>query len=327
MNNLIVINSKYSTTRRVYDIKMEFPKNELKKSQKYKENFKTALFLSEQKTQKVVGGLRTLGYMKKSDLEKPIITVITIVFNGESILEETLLSAIQLNYDNIEYLIIDGGSTDGTLGIIHRYEHAVDYWISEADQGIYDAMNKGISIATGDYLIFMNCGDKFHDNDAINLDVIKALESNNYYLGRAKFCYPKKKFMLKEDDLNLPSTKTVEICHQSIIYSIDFHKILGLYSLNYQSASDYDFFMRAYNANLIANPQKKNKYVAVRGKYGNDSSQSLRHLYEMVLIDISNNVLIHTIFRRLITCLKLLGLAVLAGITTSASKPEDADRR
>lgn len=63
--------------------------------------------------------------------------------------------------------------------------------------------------------------------------------------------------MLKEDDLNLPSTKTVEICHQSIIYSIDFHKILGLYSLNYQSASDYDFFMRAYNANLIANPQKK----------------------------------------------------------------------
>lgn len=92
---------------------------------------------------------------------KPLITVITVTYNAVSYLEETILSVINQSYANIEYIIIDGNSTDGTLDIIKKYDDKISYWISEPDNGIYDAMNKGIEIATGDWINFMNAGDVF----------------------------------------------------------------------------------------------------------------------------------------------------------------------
>ncbi|MFV9924546.1 MAG: glycosyltransferase [Francisella endosymbiont of Hyalomma scupense] len=85
----------------------------------------------------------------KNDI-KPLITVITVVYNGEAYLEKTILSVINQTYESVEYIIIDGGSTDGTIDIIKKYESKINYWISEAYNGIYDAMNKGIKLATGD---------------------------------------------------------------------------------------------------------------------------------------------------------------------------------
>ena len=99
--------------------------------------FKTVLFLPEGEGRQNEGGLRTQGYFKHSLPDKPLITVITVVFNGEKYLEETILSVINQTYDNVEYIIIDGGSTDGTLDIISKYEYAIDYWVSEKDNGIY----------------------------------------------------------------------------------------------------------------------------------------------------------------------------------------------
>lgn len=95
------------------------------------------------------------------------ISVITVCFNAVSTLEKTILSVINQTYPNIEYVIIDGGSTDGSVDIIKRYADRLAYWVSESDSGIYDAMNKGVARAKGVYCNFMNAGDCFYDTHVV----------------------------------------------------------------------------------------------------------------------------------------------------------------
>lgn len=95
------------------------------------------------------------------------ISVVTVCYNSVDTIEETMLSVLNQTYPDVEYIIIDGGSTDGTVDIIKKYAGRVAYWISEPDKGIYDAMNKGIAAATGDYINFMNSGDRFASTNVI----------------------------------------------------------------------------------------------------------------------------------------------------------------
>ena len=99
---------------------------------------------------------------------KPLVSIVTVVYNGENFLEETIKSVINQTYENIEYIIIDGGSTDGTVDIIKKYEDKINYWVSEKDAGIYDAMNKGIEAFKGDYINFLNAGDSYVNNEVLN---------------------------------------------------------------------------------------------------------------------------------------------------------------
>ena len=92
------------------------------------------------------------------------ISVITVVYNAKDTIERTIKSVIAQLYDNYEYIIIDGGSTDGTLDIIEKYRDKISYFISESDEGIYDAMNKGVLKATGDYVAFINADDWYEPN-------------------------------------------------------------------------------------------------------------------------------------------------------------------
>ena len=94
-------------------------------------------------------------------MEHPKISVVTVVFNDHLHIEQTLCSVLSQTYDNIEYIVIDGGSTDGTVQIIKKYANKLAYWVSEPDKGVYDAMNKAISHVTGTYVSFMNSGDSF----------------------------------------------------------------------------------------------------------------------------------------------------------------------
>lgn len=103
-------------------------------------------------------------------MTEPKFSIITVVWNGEQYLEQTILSVINQSYQNVEYIIIDGGSTDGTIDIIKKYEHKIAYWISEPDKGIYDAMNKGIDVAKGRYLLFLGADD-FIFNDDVCLSI------------------------------------------------------------------------------------------------------------------------------------------------------------
>lgn len=124
------------------------------------------------------GGLRTRDVQKHSLPGKNLISVITVVFNGAATLEHTIRSVIEQNYDNVEHIIIDGGSTDATLDILRKYDDSIDYWVSEKDAGIYDAMNKGISMARGDYIGMLNSDDYFANPSA--LEIIAAyLGANN----------------------------------------------------------------------------------------------------------------------------------------------------
>ena len=92
---------------------------------------------------------------------KPKITIVTITYNAERYLEQTITSVIEQTYTNREYIVVDGNSSDGTLDIIKKYESEIDNWISEPDNGIADAMNKGIDLATGDYILFLHSDDCF----------------------------------------------------------------------------------------------------------------------------------------------------------------------
>jgi len=138
--------------------------------------FESILFLSEGKGRIGEGGLRTRDYFKQSYPGRPLISIVTVVYNGAKHLEQTILSVLKQSYPNVEYLIIDGGSTDGTLEIIRQYEEAIDYWISETDKGIYDAMNKGISLASGDYIVFLNADDWYERGaiESVAQNIIKS---------------------------------------------------------------------------------------------------------------------------------------------------------
>jgi glycosyltransferase involved in cell wall biosynthesis len=115
--------------------------------------------VDEETTQKIEENIVKLGDVADEINELPLISIITVVFNGEKYLEETIRSVLNQTYPNVEYIIIDGGSTDGTLSIINKYEDSIDYWVSEKDTGMYDALKKGFSLATGSIFAWLNSDD------------------------------------------------------------------------------------------------------------------------------------------------------------------------
>jgi glycosyltransferase involved in cell wall biosynthesis len=237
IKNTICLDENYSTTRLVTQEKPEI----INKSE---DKFESVLFLPESEGRKGEGGLRTKGYFKKSFVDKPLISIVTVVFNGEQFLEETILSVINQSYDNVEYIIIDGGSTDGTLDIIKKYEDYIDYWVSEKDGGISNAFNKAISLSTGYKVLMLNCGDIFISNDFIlvNIEKISKLEDITFFTVKVN------------DRKTIPSQKvknnikllldTVEIPHQGAFVKLSTYKINGYYNENFKIRMDYEFFSR-----------------------------------------------------------------------------------
>jgi putative colanic acid biosynthesis glycosyltransferase len=107
----------------------------------------------------ICGGLREEGVFKSSKKGLPLISIITVVFNGSTTIQSTIDSVINQSYKNIEYIICDGGSTDGTIDILKKNTKTIDHWTSQTDDGLYDAMNKGIDLANGDWLMFLGSDD------------------------------------------------------------------------------------------------------------------------------------------------------------------------
>lgn len=179
----------------------------------------------------------------------PLITILTIVYNGEKYLEETILSVINQTYDNVEYIIIDGGSTDKTLDIIKKYENKIDYWISEKDKGISDAFNKGITASNGDYILVLNAGDKFLTTDSL-YDVIPFLQNKQNDIVTFQAQTPKgivfPKFYAHKDNTSFFVKRTnAMISHQASFVSKSAYQNIGNYSLNYKIRMDFDFFLQA----------------------------------------------------------------------------------
>ena len=173
----------------------------------------------------------------------PLISIVTVVYNGKVFLEETILSIINQTYKNIEYIIIDGGSTDGTVDIIKKYENKISYWISEKDNGIYDAMNKGIKKSTGEWINFMNAGDLFNDNNVLTNFYNKSLINDN-----VDFFYSDS--VTEKGDKYICNKDKRILIHQAIIYKTNIHKEVGNYiTVKGITTADYLFFMLSYNYN------------------------------------------------------------------------------
>lgn len=231
-NDIFCLDDAYSTTRRVTTCQ---PAIENKPNDAYK----TVLFLPEGEGRKGEGGLRTKGYFKKSQTDKPLVSVVTVVFNGEKYLAETILSVIGQSYDNVEYIIIDGGSTDRTLAILKKYEGQIDYWVSEEDDGLYDAMNKGIDLFLGEWIYFIGADDVLVRDSLRKMNFYKQ-RTNEVHYGDV---YMPKKHQIYHGMFSNCKLMLMNICHQSIFYGKETINNKH-FILNYKTFSDYAMNIR-----------------------------------------------------------------------------------
>ncbi len=174
----------------------------------------------------------------------PKISIITVCFNAKDCIEETILSVINQSYPNIEYIIIDGGSNDGTIDIINKYNTKITYWISERDKGIYDAMNKGIDKATGEWINFMNAGDCFHSNLTLESFIPSIPKDTDIAYGDTLIMLSAGNILEKPLPLEL-ITKRMVFGHQATLIKTNLHKKYK-FDTSYKSSGDYNFFYQAY---------------------------------------------------------------------------------
>jgi len=216
---------------------------------------------------------------------KPILSVITIVYNNVKDIERTMLSVLNQTYPGIEYILVDGLSNDGTIDVIKKYEDRIAKFISEKDEGIYDAMNKGLALATGNYVIFMNSGDEFFDADTVAAVFASADDADIYYgetemiddaaqsLGQRRHKAPKQ-FTWRGFSLGM------SISHQAIYIK---RSLIEPYDRKYQLSADIDWIIRsAKKAKKIINV---NRYVAkylVGGMSKTKHRQSLAERFDIM---------------------------------------------
>jgi glycosyltransferase involved in cell wall biosynthesis len=201
---------------------------------------------------KVEGGLHFRNIYKNSLPNKPLVTVITVVFNGEKTLHDTINSVRMQSYDNIEHIIVDGGSSDATVTILRQYEHIIDYWISEQDAGIYDAMNKGIAKATGDIIGFLNADDLYNSNDAVE-KVVDAFLSKQYQAVFADLLYVNthnlnhivRKYSSKKFAPHRLAYGWMP-AHPTLYLRKEIFEQYGVFKTDYQISGDYELVARLF---------------------------------------------------------------------------------
>jgi glycosyltransferase involved in cell wall biosynthesis len=226
---------------------------------------KPALDEVQKKVQEYLSKFDSTGDIK----ELPLITVITVVLNGEKYLEQTIQSVINQTYPNVEYIIIDGGSTNRTLDIIRKYEDYIDYWVSEPDKGIYDAMNKGIRCSLGKGLMFLNAGDYFVGEVLSPLLQIPSFIPVKYPIfGLNKLVKAK----VRNYKQGLP------YCHQGIIFE---NKKL-LYDTTLKYCADYDFYLRHGYKYLPLSKVKGYVYYDNKGYSSKNYIERDREIYEYI---------------------------------------------
>lgn len=185
--------------------------------------------------------MRTRGHQKHAEINKPLISVITAVLNGVEHIERAIHSVLNQTYENIEFIIVDGGSTDGTLDLIKQYDEVVDYWVSEPDRGVYDAMNKGLGLVRGDYILFLGCDDQLYD---VFHEVVRYFQdSMTSYYGNVVLSNNKKIYGGNFSPLKL---FVQNIPHQAIFYSKHVFKEY-LFDCRYITVADYDLNLKVFS--------------------------------------------------------------------------------
>lgn len=262
MRNLICLDPRFSTTRLLTEGKTVLREGR---------GWRSYLFLPEGRSRKGEGGLRKEGFVKGSykringewyvcspddsicdrvempdrlDIHYeslPLITVITVVFNQRSYLEGAIESVLNQEYPNVEYIIIDGGSTDGTIGILEEYGRYVDYWVSEGDEGIYEAMNKGLDVALGDWVYFLGADDRL--NNVLH-KVVRHLDPRLSVVYGDVFL--KKRGIIHRERYTRFSLLFHNIYHQSMFYNKEIFKTCR-YNLKYKIMGDYELNIKVFD--------------------------------------------------------------------------------
>lgn len=192
------------------------------------------------------------------NVNSPLISIVTGVLNAATTIERTIQSVIGQTYSNIEYIIIDGGSNDGTIDIIKKYSDHISYWVSEPDKGIYDAMNKGIERAKGEWINFMNAGDLFCTNETVTQISQHITSILNIIYGDTLLKYNNNLTNKYKKAKEFESIKyNIPFCHQSVFVQTELMKKMK-FDLTYHYASDYDFFLKVFKNKLF-----KSKKVSI----------------------------------------------------------------
>jgi glycosyltransferase involved in cell wall biosynthesis len=175
------------------------------------------------------------------------ISIITVVRNGFSTIEQSILGVINQSYRDFEYIIVDGVSTDGTIEIIEKYRKDIAHFISEPDKGIYDAMNKGISLAKGDWIYFLGSDDILY-NTSVLFDIFSEKFYNEYDViyGNVQFLNSHKIYDGKFDYEKLCNRS---ICHQAIFYRKEVFQKHGFFDIRFKVAADNIFNMKLFCLN------------------------------------------------------------------------------
>lgn len=210
----------------------------------------------------------------------PLLSVITVTFNSVQTIERTILSVIYQSFSDYEYLIVDGGSTDGTVDVIKRYQEQIDFFSSESDNGIYDAMNKAAAIASGEFVIYINSGDEILE---VDFDFLRSNNSvdvfyGNYLSGDRRIVRP--------HDLKVISY-AMPFCHQAVLVREGLVREYG-FNTKFRIAGDFDFFQR------LVKEGKEFKYVDVTMAMfeggGVSSNMSTSYVLEYLEIIYKNRV-------------------------------------
>lgn len=201
-------------------------------------------------------GYRLMGESSIKNQNLPLISIVTVVYNSEEYIERTIQSILKQTYPNIEHVILDGASKDNTVDVIKKYSEKIAYWKSEKDEGIYDAMNKAQLLCTGEYIMFLNSGDEFYDENVLS-NSINLNQNADVFYGDTLITDDRGN-PLKQRRLRPPMNLSWKnfrvgmlVCHQSIIIK---RKLSEQYDTQYRIAADIDWAIRSIkHAKIIVN--------------------------------------------------------------------------
>jgi len=218
-------------------------------------------------------------------LHQPLVSIITVVFNGKSHIEQSIKSVLSQTYPNIEYIIIDGASTDGTIDIIKKYEDSISTFISEKDSGIYNAMNKGLKLAKGEIIAILNADDYYYP-ETIQQVVDKFGQSNTdvVYGNITKLRELDDQEYFKEVHPNIDlMEQTMPIFHPATFIKKQVYDEVGVFNEAYRLSSDYDLIYRIYKTGKQFSYIDKSLTVFRIGGASNVNCNSYQEGYQILL--------------------------------------------